>query len=58
MSKLLCILLSAGIAFTAAGCSSTGTKDKDDWQQYRAKKGQEEMSADVAKQKAETPEKK
>jgi hypothetical protein len=56
MRKYICMLLSAGIVFAASGCSST--KDKDDWQQYRAKKGQEEMSADVAKQKAEAPEKK
>jgi hypothetical protein len=56
MKKYLCVLLSAGIVFAFTGCSSA--KEKDDWQQYRAKKGQEEMAADVAKQKSETEEKK
>ncbi len=56
MRKLLIVLLSAGLVFAATGCSSS--KDRDDWQQYRAKKGQDEMAADVAKQKGESAEKK
>ena len=55
MRNYLFVLLSAGMIFAVTGCSSA--KDKDDWQQYRAKKGQDELSADVGKQKAE-PEKK
>ncbi|MDO8988674.1 MAG: hypothetical protein Q7U91_03485 [Sideroxyarcus sp.] len=55
MNKFLLVLLSAGIVFAASGCTSA--KDKDDWQQYRAKKSQEEMAADVAKQKSEAEKK-
>lgn len=52
MRKFLWVLLSAGIVFAFTGCS--GAKDRDDWQQYRAKKGQDELNADVEKQKAES----
>jgi len=52
MRKYLCVLLSAGIVFAATGCS--GAKERDDWQQYRAKKAQDELNADVEKQKAES----
>jgi hypothetical protein len=55
MNKFLGVLLFAGFVFAVTGCSSA--KDKDDWQQYRAKKSQEEMAADVAKQKAEAEKK-
>jgi hypothetical protein len=55
MNKYLCVLWSAGIVFAATACSSA--KDKEDWQQYRAKKSQEEMAADVAKQKSEAEKK-
>lgn len=48
MRNYFYILLSVAFMFAATGCSST--KDRDDWQQYRAKKGQEELSADVNKQ--------
>ncbi|HLP98831.1 MAG TPA: hypothetical protein VK149_10330 [Sideroxyarcus sp.] len=52
MNKYLYALLSVALVFALSGCSSA--KDRDDWQQYRAKKGQDELSADVAKQKSET----
>ena len=55
MKNILCALLSIGLAFAVTGCSSS--KDRDDWQQYRAKKGQDELSADVARQKAESEKK-
>lgn len=47
MRNYFYILLSVAFMFAATGCSSS--KDRDDWQQYRAKKGQEELSADVNK---------
>ena len=55
MRNVLYVLLSLGLIFSTTGCSSA--KDKDDWQQYRAKKGQDELSSETAKQKAETPSK-
>lgn len=52
MRKFLCVLLSAGIVFAFTACS--GAKDRDDWQQYRAKKAQDELNSDVSKQKSES----
>lgn len=57
MRKYLCVLLSVGVIFAVTGCSGSSAKDKDDWQQYRAKKGQDELSADVAKQKSDSEKK-
>ena len=52
MRKYLLILLSAAFVVSVTGCSSP--KDRDDWQQYRAKKGQDELSADVSKRDSES----
>ena len=47
MRKCLCVLLSVAFVLTVTGCSSS--KERDDWQQYRAKKGQDELSTEVDK---------
>jgi hypothetical protein len=52
MRKYFYVLLSLAFVFAATGCSSS--KERDDWQQYRAKKAQEEMSSDVNKQDSGT----
>jgi len=52
MRNNIYILLSVAFVFAATGCSSSSSssKERDDWQQYRAKKAQDEMSSDVNKQ--------
>lgn len=50
MRNYFYVLLSLAFVFAATGCSSSSSKERDDWQQYRAKKAQEEMSSDVNKQ--------
>lgn len=47
MRKFLCVLLSIAFVFAVTGCSSS--KERDDWQQYRATKGQSELSTEVDK---------
>lgn len=48
MRNYIYILISVAFVFAATGCSSS--KERDDWQQYRAKKAQDELSSDVNKQ--------
>lgn len=50
MRKYIWVLLTAGAMMAITGCSSSKEKDRDDWQQFRAKKAQDEMSSDVSKE--------
>ena len=47
MKRSISLLLAAAFLMSVSGCAADSHKERDDWQQYRAHKGQEELSKEV-----------
>lgn len=47
MRRFIALILSVGFLCVTTGC--TTKKDQNDWEQYRAKKGQDELSTETQK---------
>lgn len=47
MRKVIALILSVAFLCVTTGCANK--KEQNDWEQYRAKKGQEELSTETQK---------
>lgn len=47
MRRFIALILSVGFLCVASGCATK--KDQNDWEQYRAKKAQDELSTETQK---------
>jgi len=47
MRRFILLIVSLGLIGLTSGCATK--KEQNDWEQYRAKKGQDELSSEIQK---------